>query len=55
MPKFLTYQRPMPISKQNWNHARDQKGRVPNRTLDQQRAVMPAVSVPALEQLIRKG
>lgn len=54
MPKFMTYQRPAPVSKQNWNHAPDRKAGAPRKSPEQQKGAAPAVALPALEQLIRK-
>jgi hypothetical protein len=54
MPKFLTYQRPAPVSRQNWNHAPDRKASAPRKAPEQQKSPAPAIAVPALEQLIRK-
>ena len=54
MPKFLTYQRPAPVAKQNWNHAPDRKANAPRRTPAPEKAAMPTIALPALEQLIRK-
>ncbi len=52
MPKFMTYQRPTPVTKQNWNHAPDRKAPPPIKGKGQNPAA-PA-SMPPLEQLIRK-
>jgi hypothetical protein len=54
MPKFMTYQRPTPVSKQNWNHAPDRKAGVPRKAPEHEKAVTSAIALPALEQLIRK-
>lgn len=53
MPKFMTYQRPASISKQNWNHAPDRRAKAPRNTPEQPKP-QPAIGLPALEQLIRK-
>jgi hypothetical protein len=53
MPKFMTYQRPAPVSKQNWNHAPDRKANAP-RKAPAQKDGAHAIVLPALEQLIRK-
>ena len=55
MPKFLTYQRPAPVSKQNWNHAPARKPDVPRKVPEQPKAEMPTLSLPELEQLLRKS
>ena len=52
MPKFMTYQRPAPVSKQSWNHAPDRKAELPRKAPEQQKPV-PA-PLPPLEQLLRK-
>jgi hypothetical protein len=54
MPKFMTYQRPAPVSKQNWNHAPDRKAGIPRKSPEQQKASTQAIALPALEQLIRE-
>jgi|JI10StandDraft_1071094.scaffolds.fasta_scaffold32640_5 hypothetical protein len=53
MPKFMTYQRPAPISKQNWNAASDRKATAPRKAPEATRPA-PAIVLPALGQLIRK-
>ena len=53
MPKFITYQRPAPIAKQNWNHAPDRKANAP-RKAPEPKPQATAITLPALEQLIRK-
>ena len=52
MPKFLTYQRPAPVAKQNWNHAPDRRAKVPTKAPKE--SAPPTIVAPALEQLIRK-
>jgi len=52
MPKFMTYQRPAPVSKQSWNHAPDRKSDVPRKPPEQQKPV--TTPLPPLEQLLRK-
>jgi hypothetical protein len=53
MPKFLTYQRPTPVSKQSWNHAPDRKADVPRRAPEQQKP-KGTLALPPLDQLLRK-
>lgn len=54
MPKFITYQRPAPVTRQNWNHAPDRKADVPRKAPEQQKTETPTLSLAALEQLLRK-
>lgn len=54
MPKLITYQRPAPVSKQTWNHAPDRKANVPRKAPEQQKVQTPTLSLPALEQLLRR-
>lgn len=54
MPKFLTYQRPAPISKQGWNHAPDRKAAVPRKAPEQQKPATPSIVLPTLDELIRR-
>lgn len=55
MPKFMTYQRPTPVSKQDWNHAPDRRANAPRKAPEQQNSPAPAIVLPALKQLIRKN
>lgn len=55
MPKFMTYQRPAPVSKQNWNHAPDRKADVPRKAPEPAKAEPVTLPLPALEQLLRKS
>jgi hypothetical protein len=55
MPKFMTYQRPAPVSKQNWNHAPDRKAGVPRKAPEKEKSSGPTLSLPALEQLLRNS
>jgi hypothetical protein len=54
MPKFMTYQRPAPVSKQNWNHAPDRKASVPLKVPQQEKGTTSA-PLPPLDQLLRKN
>ena len=54
MPKFMTYQRPTAVSKQNWNHAPDRKAAKPLKA-PEQRPQAPTLTLPELEQLLRKS
>ena len=53
MPKFMTYQRPAPVSKQSWNHAPGRKADLPRKAPEQQQKPVPT-PLPPLEQLLRK-
>ena len=53
MPKFMTYQRPAPVLKQNWNHAPDRKAEIPRKAPEQHKQSAPA-ALPPLDQLLRK-
>ena len=55
MPKFLTYRRPAPVTKQGWNHAPDRKPDMPRKAPDTTEAVMPPLSPLVLQQLLRKN
>jgi hypothetical protein len=55
MPKFITYQRPAPISKRNWNHAPNPKKDVPRKAPEQPRAATHTLSLPEFEQILRKS
>ena len=52
MPKFLSYQRPVPVNKGNWNGALKQKPPLPRKTP----AAKPEapISVPKLEEIVGK-
>jgi hypothetical protein len=52
MPKFLTYQRPTPVTKQSWNHAPDRKADVRRKAPEKEKSV--TAPLPPLEQLLRK-
>lgn len=52
MPKFMTYQRPAPVSKQNWNHAPDRKTAPGRKMPEPKPASTPAL--PPLDQLLKK-
>ena len=54
MPKLITYKRPAPVSRQDWNHAPDRKAKMPIRapTKDKQ---APQPSLPTLDQLLGKS
>jgi hypothetical protein len=54
MPKFMTYQRPAPVSRQNWNHAPGHKTETPRKPLEQPKAATHTLSLPKLEQPPRK-
>ena len=53
MPKFMTYQRPAPVSKQNWNHAPDRKAAIPKKA-PESHDKPTALALPPLDQLLRK-
>jgi hypothetical protein len=53
MPKFMTYQRPAPVSRQNWNLAPDRKAEKP-RKAPEKKSEGPTLSLAALEQLLRQ-
>jgi hypothetical protein len=53
MPKFMTYQRPARVSKQDWNHAPDRKEAIPRKAPGTQ-AKPTAAALPPLDQLLRK-
>jgi hypothetical protein len=53
MPKFKTYQRPAPVSKQNWNRAPDRKADGPRKPPEQHEPG-DTVKLPPLDQLLRK-
>lgn len=55
MPKFMTYQRPTPVEKQNWSHAPDRKANVPRKAPEAQTSTSPSITVPVLDQLIHKS
>ena len=55
MPKFMTYQRPAAVSKQNWNHAPDRKASKPVKAPEPQQPQAKTLSLPELEQLLRKS
>ena len=55
MPKFITYQRPAPVSKQNWNHAPGRKAEIPLKAPRQPKAETHTLTLPELEQLLRKS
>ena len=55
MPKLITYQRPAPVTKRDWNHAPDRKANLPRKAPEQPKAETPTLSLAALEQLLRRG
>ena len=55
MPKFMTYQRPAPVTKQNWNHAPDRKVDMPPKAPAQPKSEGPLLSLAALEQLLKQS
>ena len=55
MPKFMTYQRPAAVSRQNWNNAPDRKANKPLKMPVPQKPQASTVTLPALEQLLRKS
>ena len=50
MPKFITYQRPAPVNKQNWNGGPKQPP-LPRRAPATDK---PAPALPSLETLLKK-
>ena len=54
MPKFLTYQRPTAVAKQNWNHAPDRKAQLPIKAPAKDKPA-PQPALPTLEQLLKKS
>jgi hypothetical protein len=54
MPKFLTYQRPAPVAKQNWNHAPDRKAQLPVKPSAKDKLASPP-ALPPLDQLLGKS
>ena len=52
MPKFLTYQRPAPVTKQSWNHAPDRKAELPRKAPEKDKPV--TAPLPPPDQLLRK-
>jgi hypothetical protein len=54
MPKFMTYQRPAPVTKQNWNHAPARKAELPRKAPEQQQKLPATMATPPLDQLLRK-
>jgi hypothetical protein len=55
MPKFLTYQRPAPIKKGNWNTAPDRKAPLPLKAPDATRPATQPALPPPLDQLLGKS
>ena len=55
MPKFITYKRPAPVSKQNWNHAPDRKADAPRKAPDTDKTETPVLSPLVIQQLLRKS
>ena len=53
MPKFLTYQRPAPVSKTNWNGAPKQQPALPRKESVQAKPP-PQPTLPPLDELLRK-
>jgi hypothetical protein len=54
MPKFMTYQRPTAVTKQNWNHAPDRRANLPRKAPEPQKPQAPALTLPELGQLLRR-
>jgi hypothetical protein len=55
MPKLITYQRPAPVSKQNWNHAPGRKADAPRKAPGTEKPETPMPSPLLLQQLLRKS
>jgi hypothetical protein len=55
MPKFLTYQRPTPVKKGNWNAAPDRKAPLPLRAPAADKPSLQPASLPPLAQLVGKS
>lgn len=55
MPKFMTYQRPELGLEAELGHAPDRKANVPRKAPDAQTGTSPSITVPVLDQLIRKS
>jgi hypothetical protein len=55
MPKFMTYQRPTPVSRQNWNHAPGLKVEKPRKAPQRTKAETHTLTLPELERLLRKS
>ena len=54
MPKFMTYQRPAPVNRGNWNATPGRKPVLPIKAPQQAKKVeAPTLSLPELEQLLR--
>jgi hypothetical protein len=51
MPKFITYQRPAPVNKQNWNGAPKQQSPLPRKAPIEAK---PAVALPGLDTLLKR-
>ncbi len=50
MPKFISYQRPAPVNKQNWNGTSKQQPAPRKAPVDLKSSPVP----PSLEQLLKK-
>jgi hypothetical protein len=55
MPKLITYRRPAPVSKQNWNHAPDHKAQLPVRSPTNDKPAPHPAALPPLRQLLGKS
>ncbi len=53
MPKFLTYQRPAPVSRTNWNGT-PAKRKAPLRKTPDAPVPQAKIALPALDSIIRK-
>lgn len=53
MPKFLSYQRPAPVNKGNWNGAPKLKASTPPKAQPAARPEVPAV-LPKLNEIVGK-
>jgi hypothetical protein len=54
MPKFLTYQRPAPVDKGNWNATPGRKAQLPVRAPARDKPA-PLPALPPLDQLLGKS
>ena len=55
MPKFMTYQRPAAVTRQNWNHAPDRKIDKPLKAPEPRKPQASTMTLPELEQLLRRN
>lgn len=51
MPKFITYQRPAPVNKQNWNSTPKRQQPLPRKAPVE---TVPIVALPSLDALLKK-